>query len=88
MEETGLDVTLEDLLYVYSDPRRDPRQHTMSVVFTARATGEPVGMDDAEEARIFTLDTLPSDLAFDHRQILEDYRRFVETGLRPSPVDR
>jgi 8-oxo-dGTP diphosphatase len=88
MEETGLDVTLEELLYVYSDPRRDPRQHTMSVVFTARATGEPVGMDDAEEARIFTLDTLPADLAFDHRQILEDYRRFVETGLRPSPVDR
>ncbi len=88
MEETGLDVTLEDLLYVYSDPKRDPRQHTMSVVFTARATGEPIGMDDAEEARIFTLDSLPTDLAFDHRQILEDYRRFVELGLRPSPVDR
>ena len=88
MEETGLDVTLDDLLYVYSDPRRDPRKHTLSTVFTASATGEPVGMDDAEEARIFDLDNLPSDLAFDHRLILEDYRRFVETGLRPSPVDR
>ncbi len=88
MEETGLDVTLDDLLYVYSDPRRDPRKHTLSTVFTASATGEPVGMDDAEEARIFDLDNLPSQLAFDHRLILEDYRRFVETGLRPSPVDR
>ena len=88
MEETGLEVRLEELLYVYSDPARDPRKHTITTVFTAHANGEPVGMDDAEEARIFTLDDLPSDLAFDHRQIVEDYRRFVETGLRPSPVDR
>lgn len=87
-EETGLDVTLEELLYIYSDPARDPRKHTISTVFTGRATGEPVGMDDAEEARIFDLNELPSEIAFDHRQILEDYRRFKETGLRPSPVDR
>jgi 8-oxo-dGTP diphosphatase len=88
MEETGLEVTLEELLYVYSDPQRDPRKHTISTVFTARASGEPVGMDDAEEARVFGLDDLPPTMAFDHRQILEDYRRFVETGSRPSPVDR
>jgi len=88
MEETGLAVTLETLLYVYSDPARDPRKHTISTVFTAHASGEPVGMDDAEEARIFTLDNLPANLVFDHRQILDDYRRFIETGLRPSPVDR
>ena len=88
MEETGLSVTLETLLYVYSDPARDPRKHTISTVFTAHASGEPVGMDDAEEARIFSLDNLPANLAFDHRQILDDYRRFIETGLRPSPVDR
>ena len=88
MEETGLSVTLETLLYVYSDPARDPRKHTISTVFTAHASGEPVGMDDAEEARIFSLDNLPANLAFDHRQILDDYRHFIETGLRPSPVDR
>jgi len=88
MEETGLAVTLDELLYVYSDPARDPRKHTLSAVFTAHATGEPVGMDDAEEARIFGLDELPEKMAFDHRQILDDYRRFTETGLRPSPVDR
>ena len=88
MEETGLDVTLETLFYVYSDPRRDPRKHTISTVFTARASGEPIGMDDAEEARIFALDALPNTLAFDHAEILRDYTRFVETGVRPSPVDR
>ncbi len=88
LEETGLEVTLEDLFYVYSDPRRDPRKHTISTVFTARASGEPVGMDDAEEARIFALDDLPLDLAFDHGEILRDYLHFIATGSRPSPIDR
>jgi 8-oxo-dGTP diphosphatase len=86
-EETGLSVTLEHLLYVYSDPARDPRQHTMTVAFIARAEGEPVGMDDAAEARIFSLDALPSPLAFDHGRIIDDYRHFIRTGNRPSPVD-
>ena len=88
MEETGLNVTLDSLFYVYSDPKRDPRKHTNSTVFTARAHGEPVGMDDAEEARVFALDDLPDTLAFDHGQILRDYIRFHETGIRPAPVDR
>ena len=46
-EETGLDVRLEALLHVYSDPRRDPRKHTLSAVFVGRADGEPRGGDDA-----------------------------------------
>ena len=56
MEETGLEITLQDLLYVYSNPARDRRKHTLSVVFTATADGTPRGMDDAAEARIFSLD--------------------------------
>jgi 8-oxo-dGTP diphosphatase len=86
-EETGLTVQLETLLNVYSDPRRDPRQHTMTVVYVASATGEPVGMDDAAEARVFTLDALPSPIVFDHSLIIDDYQRFISTGIRPSPVD-
>ncbi|MCB9745931.1 MAG: NUDIX hydrolase [Alphaproteobacteria bacterium] len=85
MEETGLTVELEELLYVYSDPSRDPRKHTMSVVFTGRASGAPRGQDDAAEARVFSLDALPSPLAFDHGQILADYARFKATGQRPRP---
>ncbi|MCB9742991.1 MAG: NUDIX hydrolase [Alphaproteobacteria bacterium] len=86
MEETGLVVRLTELLYVYSDPARDPRKHTMSVVFTGVASGAPVGQDDAAEARVFPIDALPSPLAFDHGQILADYKRFRETGQRPRPA--
>ena len=84
-EETELDVELEQLFYVYSDPRRDPRQHTLSVVFTARAAGIPMGADDAAEARLFDLHALPSDIVFDHAEILSHYRHFLATGERPSP---
>jgi 8-oxo-dGTP diphosphatase len=84
-EETGLDVRLEALLGVYSDPRRDPRRHTLSVVFVGRADGEPVGGDDAARAVPFRWDALPSPLAFDHAEILRDARRFLLTGVRPCP---
>ena len=84
-EETGLDVKLVDLLYVYSDPRRDPRRHTVSAVFLGRAAGEPSGGDDAAEARAFAWTDLPSPVAFDHAEILEDARRFLLTGTRRRP---
>src|SRR6516164_11701933 len=84
-EETGLEVTLTDLLYVYSDPRRDPRRHTVSTVFLGRSTGEPAGADDADEARAFAWDALPSPLAFDHAEILADARRLMLTGTRRRP---
>ncbi len=84
-EETGLDVRLEDLLYVYSDPRRDPRRHTLAAVFLGRAEGSPAGGDDAAEARAFPWTALPAPLAFDHAEILADARRFLLTGARPRP---
>jgi len=84
-EETGLDVQLTALLGVYSDPARDPRGHTVSVVYVARATGEPRGRDDARRAQAFALDSLPAPLAFDHALILADYARYRETG-DPTPL--
>lgn len=81
-EETGLDVTLTEQLFTYSDPKRDPRQHTISTVFIATAKGEPVGADDATEARTFTRDALPSPLCFDHGTILADYLRYRQTGQK------
>ena len=87
-EETGLDVELTDLLGVYSDPTRDPRGlFTVSTVFIGRANGQPAGGDDAAEARVVSLDALPSDIAFDHPTIIDDYRRFRVGAGRP-PVDR
>lgn len=84
-EETGLGVELTDLLWVYSDPRRDPRRHTLSAVFLGRASGEPAGGDDAAEARAFAWSDLPAPLAFDHGEILGDARRFLLTGARRRP---
>lgn len=84
-EETGLDVELTDLLFVYGAPDRDPRQHNLSVVYVGRASGTPRGGDDAARAEVFALDALPSPLCFDHARILEDYRRFRATGARPRP---
>jgi ADP-ribose pyrophosphatase YjhB (NUDIX family) len=72
-EETSLDVALRYLLGAYSDPGRDPRHHTVSVVFVAEAEGTPRAGDDAGEIGIFHRDSLPDSLAFDHRKILEDY---------------
>jgi 8-oxo-dGTP diphosphatase len=74
-EETGLDIKLLRQFHTYSDPGRDPRHHTVSTIFIASASGRPVAGDDAKEAGIFTKDSLPKDIAFDHRQILEDYFR-------------
>ena len=72
-EETGLDVRLKDLLYVYSRPDRDPRHHTLTTVFVATADGQPIAADDAKAVGVFTARKLPSSLAFDHADILADY---------------
>lgn len=84
-EETCLDIQLLDLLYVYSDPSRDIRKHTLSVVFIAEASGEPQPADDAKNLAIFSLSEIPSNLCFDHDRILEDYIQYRTRGDRPSP---
>ncbi len=71
-EETSLEVKLVKLLGVYSDPCRDTRMHTVSVVYIATAKGTPRAADDAKNLKLYSLDRLP-DLAFDHAKILVDY---------------
>ncbi|MFO7752459.1 MAG: NUDIX hydrolase [Desulfobacteraceae bacterium] len=72
-EETGLEVVLAEQFHSYSDPGRDPRFHTVSVVFIATASGTPQAADDAKEACVFRTFELPEEPAFDHGQILADY---------------
>ena len=72
-EETSLDVHLLSQMGAYSDPKRDPRFHTISVVFIAKAEGVPKAADDAVKIGVFRRETLPEDLAFDHAKILQDY---------------
>ena len=71
-EETGLDVTLLKQFHTYSAPDRDPRNHTVSTVFTAQAKGKPKAGDDAGKAEIFSAKDLPP-LVFDHGKIVDDY---------------
>lgn len=83
-EETGLAVTLKSLLGCYSDPARDPRGHTVSIVFVADGDGSAEARDDAR--RLIVAD--PADpgvaLVFDHQRIVDDYRRYLATGQAPG----
>jgi ADP-ribose pyrophosphatase YjhB (NUDIX family) len=71
-EETGLVVQNLQQFRTYSDPLRDPRQHTASTVFIAQADTPPTAGDDADEAKLFTEENLP-ELVFDHSKIAADY---------------
>ncbi|MBE9221179.1 NUDIX hydrolase [Cyanobacterium stanieri LEGE 03274] len=83
LEEVSLRVDLLEQFYVYSDPRRDSRKHTISIVFIAHAKGEPKADDDALNLGIFPLWDIPKNLCFDHDRILADYVHYKLTGDQP-----
>lgn len=87
LEETQLPVELLEQFFTYSDPSRDPRLHTVSTVFTARAPvgAVPVAADDAVDIVVASPLTPPQPLAFDHAQIVADYLHYKATGQRPRP---
>lgn len=72
-EETGLQVELVRQFHVYSDPKRDTRGHTASVVWVGRARGKPKAGSDAAGIGLYHSMNLPENIAFDHREILRDY---------------
>lgn len=80
-EEIGLDVKLTALLGIYSNPQRDPRNHTVTAVYIAEAHGMPIAADDAKNCGVFSFNDMPEVLAFDHAVVLADYRRYRESGL-------
>jgi 8-oxo-dGTP diphosphatase len=82
-EETGLTVTLLGQFHTYSDPQRDPRQHTITTVYVARGEGQPQAADDARRLAVFAPEQLPPVLAFDHRLILSEYLE-----VRPQWLDK
>jgi 8-oxo-dGTP diphosphatase len=86
MEETSLEIHPIDILGVYSDPRRDPRKHIVTVVFVGIiVSGDLRANDDAasiEWIQVASIDQLQQQkmLAFDHAQILRDYSQWKSTG--------
>ena len=72
-EETGLQLEELRQFRAYSDPDRDPRHHTVTVVFVAHAMGQPMAADDAKDLGVFQPDRLPTPMAFDHANIMADY---------------
>uniref|UniRef100_A0A7C4NRK9 inositol-phosphate phosphatase n=1 Tax=Thermodesulfobacterium geofontis TaxID=1295609 RepID=A0A7C4NRK9_9BACT len=81
-EETNLDIELLYLLGCYSDPKRDPRFHTITTVFVAKGKGELKAKDDARLAKLFKIEEIPwDDLAFDHAKILKDYLKRKKYGI-------
>ena len=82
-EETSLKVELVEQFFTYSEPKRDPRQHTISTVFIAKIrSGRPKAADDAKEIISIDEDNLPDPIAFDHRKIISDYFRYKKTGIK------
>lgn len=88
-EETGLDVDLEGLLGVYSHPDRDPRQHTMSVVFVGKAKDPKKihGGDDAATAKFYPLNALPEPIVFDHLKIIADFKKVLAGERCLAPIE-
>ncbi|MGQ9645282.1 MAG: NUDIX domain-containing protein [Thermodesulfobacteriota bacterium] len=77
-EETNLDVELIRQFHTYSDPKRDPRHHSISTVYIAKGKGKPKAKDDAVEIGIFNESNLPEEIVFDHRDILTDYFKSMD----------
>lgn len=76
-EETNLEIKILDQFKMYSNPDRDPRGHVNSVGFVAKAYGIPKGGDDAYGAKIFPLDKIPKELAFDHGKRIKEYLDWI-----------
>lgn len=85
LEETSLDVDLDLLLGIYSDPRRDFRGHTACAVFIGNASGKPVAADDAKDIALFDPFDVDVELAFDHQQIIQDYCEYRRDGVIKLP---
>ena len=83
-EETSLYIQLIEQFHAYSDPHRDPRFHTATVVFIADGEGSLRGRDDAKRANVFSELSLPFDIVFDHKEIITDYFNYLKDGRRPS----
>jgi 8-oxo-dGTP diphosphatase len=82
LEETSLEVEPVDILGVYSDPKRDPRKHIVTVVFIGIIVGgtSRAGDDAASIEWVKLANIERQQIAFDHTQILHDYCQWKASG--------
>lgn len=73
-EETAINIKLKKLFNVYSELDRDPRGHTITIVYLATGNfNEMQASSDAIDVGIFSFNDIKSiNLAFDHEKILND----------------
>lgn len=75
-EELGISVKIKKLFGVYSNPKRDPRYHTISVVYLLeKGKGKIRLNEESSEFKYFSLKNLPKEIGFDHREILNDLKK-------------
>ena len=73
-EEVNLEVKIQSLQGIYSNPKRDPRFHTATVVYVCKAYGTPKSGDDAKEVFVYKIEDIPFDkLVFDHKDIIKEF---------------
>ncbi len=77
-EETSLNISLVEQFHTYSDPDRDPRHHTVTTVYIAKAAGIPEAADDAKNIGVFKKERLPLPIVFDHETIITDYFDYLD----------
>ena len=86
-EETNLDIELISPFKAYSNPERDKRAHTITFVFIAKGKGEAKGMDDAKQAKWFSIEEIKQlNIAFDHKNIIFDYLKY-KNFLKEKALD-
>lgn len=75
-EELGILAKIKKLVGVYSDPKRDPRYHGVSVVYLLEKIRGKIKLDwENSECRFFSLKNLPQKIGFDHRKIIQDFKK-------------
>jgi 8-oxo-dGTP diphosphatase len=78
-EEIGVQVENLRMIGVYSEPDRDPRLHVVSVAFMADAdVSQLKAGSDAAEVELVE-NWRDCDLAFDHREIIEDALKLAKS---------
>ncbi len=81
-EELGIKVKIKKLIGVYSDPERDPRYHTVSVVYCCQKNKGKIKLNyESSEFKFFSLKNLPKKIGFDHRKILSDFKKYKKKNI-------